>query len=63
MDEKLNNTMTSHKIFADIFGTLDSETEAAAEDIILWSAIYGDSKEYVKQQIEINIRDFWMKTG
>lgn len=52
MDEKLNNTMTSHKIFTDIFGTLDSETQAAAEDIILWSAIYGDSKEYVKQQIE-----------
>ena len=52
IDDKLNNTMSSHKFFTEIFGTLDKETETMAEDIILWSTIYGTSKVYVKEQIE-----------
>lgn len=52
IDEKLNNTMSSHKFFTEVFGTLDKDTEIMAEDIILWSTIYGTSKTYVKEQIE-----------
>lgn len=52
IDEKLNNTMLSHKFFTEVFGTLNKDTEVIAEDIIFWSTIYGTSKIYIKEQIE-----------
>lgn len=52
IDEKLNNTMSSHKFFTEVFGTLNKDTEVIAEDIIFWSTIYGTSKIYIKEQIE-----------
>lgn len=52
IDDKLNNTMSSHKFFTDLFGILDKETATLAEDIILWNTIYGSSKVYVREQIE-----------
>ena len=52
IDDKLNNTMSSYKFFSEVFGTLDKDTEVMAENIILWSTIYGTSKTYVKEQIE-----------
>lgn len=52
IDDKLNNTMSSHKFFTEVFGTLNNDTKAMAEDIIFWSTIYGTSKAYVKEQIE-----------
>lgn len=47
IDEKLNNTMSSHKFFTEVFGTLNKNTEVIAEDIIFWSTIYGTSKIYI----------------
>lgn len=43
--------MASHRFFADIFGSLNKDNEAVAEDIILWSTIYGSSKDFVTEQI------------
>lgn len=51
IDEKLNNSMASHRFFTDIFGCLNKDNEAVAEDIILWSTIYGSSKNFVTEQI------------
>ena len=51
IDDKLNNSMASHRFFADIFGSLNKDNEAVAEDIILWSTIYGSSKDFVTEQI------------
>ena len=51
IDDKLNNSMASHRFFTDIFGCLNKDNEAVAEDIILWSTIYGSSKELITEQI------------
>ena len=51
IDEKLNNSMASHRFFTDIFGSLNKDNEAVAEDIIFWSTIYGASKEFIIEQV------------
>ena len=51
IDEKLNNSMASHRFFTDIFCCLNKDNEAVAEDIILWSTIYGSSKEFITEQV------------
>lgn len=53
-DGTFANTLASYRKFAELFGvkTLTDTQEKAAEDIIKWATVYGDSKKFIKEKIE-----------
>ena len=53
IDDVLANSLSSYRKFTEIFGveTLSDEQEKAAENIILWSTVYNDSKKFLKEKI------------
>lgn len=48
------NRLANYKKFLEVFGveTLTDQQEKMAENIILWSTLYGDSKKFLKEKIE-----------
>ena len=48
------NSLLSYGKFCELFGvaTLTDKQEAAAEEIIYWATIYGDSKKFLRERIE-----------
>lgn len=59
IDVDFANTLSNYAKFASIIGadTLTYEQEKMAENIILWSTVYGDSKKFLKEKIEENYKD------
>ena len=55
-DNIFANALLSYGKFRELFGvdTLTDKQEAAAEDIIKWATVYGDSKKFLKEKIEEN---------
>lgn len=55
-DGTFANALLSYGKFRELFGvdTLTDKQETAAENIIKWSTVYGDSKKFLKEKIEEN---------
>ncbi|SEF43269.1 CRISPR-associated endonuclease Csn1 [Eubacterium ruminantium] len=55
-DGTFANALLSYGKFRELFNvdTLTDKQEAAAEDIIKWSTVYGDSKKFLQEKIEEN---------
>ena len=55
-DGTFANALINYGRFMDLFGvdTLTDKQEAAAESIIKWSTVYGDSKKFLKEKISEN---------
>lgn len=54
IDKNINSTLASYGKYKAVFGDLiDTDNgKKMVEDIIFWSTVYGDSKEFLKQQIQ-----------
>ena len=55
-DGTFANTLSTYTKFQAVFGveTLTDRQEAAVEDIVRWSTVYGESKKFLKEKIEEN---------
>lgn len=63
IDKDFTNRLKNYSIFRTLFNVdvLSWEQEKIAEDIILWSTVYGDTKSFVKEKIKENYGDILSK--
>ncbi|MCD7835774.1 MAG: type II CRISPR RNA-guided endonuclease Cas9 [Lachnospiraceae bacterium] len=59
IDVNINSSLSSYGKFKAIFGTKINEDKyrEIAEQIIFWCTVYGDSRNFLKEQLEENYKD------